>query len=363
MFGSQSQVYSVLPKPVVMYSSNFQRNVKDYGAQGDNLSDDTLAIQNCINDCSKDGSYPGLNVFFPPGIYRVNGRLKLYPSSKLVGSSVTCNVDESAIGKLGVQIVGYGSGESLMYTATLVDHPNLEIRNLTLRAHATSNYTWVLHTHNMRSSFLDDCIFQQDKDDGSNHNVYFQHDKYDEHKFDTLWSWINNVTKCYFSSKPNGGYNMRSQSTDSRFSNNYFSGGWGVLEEGSDNIYTTCMFDLARVTGLTFENFAIVNTIVSCNFQLCGVSCISVSNATPKTFNITITGCNFNMSNSSVAQLYLGNAKYVTVTGCVFDESNTPASVLMQGVCTKCVLAGNICPKGLPTATEFPTCTFSGNVS
>ena len=41
-------------------------NVKDYGAVGDGVSDDTAAIQSCLNDASKT------NLFFPVGRYKIS---------------------------------------------------------------------------------------------------------------------------------------------------------------------------------------------------------------------------------------------------------------------------------------------------
>lgn len=48
-------------------------NVKDFGALGDGVTDDTTAIQNTINDCHSNG---GGTVLFPDGIYVVGGALQ-----------------------------------------------------------------------------------------------------------------------------------------------------------------------------------------------------------------------------------------------------------------------------------------------
>ncbi len=53
-------------------------NVKDFGAKGDGVSDDTAAIQTALN--SADGS----NVVFPAGTYRITSALSV-PSIRLVG--------------------------------------------------------------------------------------------------------------------------------------------------------------------------------------------------------------------------------------------------------------------------------------
>lgn len=48
------------------------RNVKGYGAVGDNSNNDTTAIQNCINAVSADG---GGIVYFPEGTYKITGQI------------------------------------------------------------------------------------------------------------------------------------------------------------------------------------------------------------------------------------------------------------------------------------------------
>src|SRR5699024_9505215 len=47
-------------------------NVKNYGAVGDGLTDDTVAIQNLISDVDVYGS----TIYFPPGRYLINNTLE-----------------------------------------------------------------------------------------------------------------------------------------------------------------------------------------------------------------------------------------------------------------------------------------------
>ena len=63
-------------------------NVKDYGAVGDNVTDDTAAITNAINDMTLGGI-----LFFPPGTYVISNTITLSKSITLEG----CNGLSSAI--------------------------------------------------------------------------------------------------------------------------------------------------------------------------------------------------------------------------------------------------------------------------
>jgi len=58
-------------------------SVKDFGAVGDGVADDTTAIQACINYCNTNG----LTVYLPAGSYKITDSLVLYTGAKLHGES------------------------------------------------------------------------------------------------------------------------------------------------------------------------------------------------------------------------------------------------------------------------------------
>lgn len=58
--------------------SHEYKNVKDYGAVGDGVTDDTAAIQAAINDKSKN------TTFFPKGVYLVKG-IEVFATTHLIG--------------------------------------------------------------------------------------------------------------------------------------------------------------------------------------------------------------------------------------------------------------------------------------
>jgi hypothetical protein len=67
------------------------RNVKDFGAVGDGVTDDTAAINLAISSGGRCGANCGSStvvpavVFFPPGTYLVSGEIIMYYNTQLLG--------------------------------------------------------------------------------------------------------------------------------------------------------------------------------------------------------------------------------------------------------------------------------------
>ena len=66
------------------------RNVKDFGAKGDGVTDDAAAIQAAVNDGGRDGSSFGTTgapavIYFPEGTYLMSSSVQSYVNTFLVG--------------------------------------------------------------------------------------------------------------------------------------------------------------------------------------------------------------------------------------------------------------------------------------
>src|SRR6516164_2127408 len=78
--------------------SDFRISVKDFGAKGDNFTDDTAAINAAIDyiyTLNSPSNIQGRILFFPPGAYRVTGQLFLDRNYHALGFSAGITVEGS----------------------------------------------------------------------------------------------------------------------------------------------------------------------------------------------------------------------------------------------------------------------------
>src|SRR5579864_6795268 len=85
-------------------------NVKDFGALGDGISDDTIPVTNAINYVNNANAGGG-NVYFPSGTYITNTQL-LYSKVHLIGAGIEATILKLKSGSnadlLKGSINGYG---------------------------------------------------------------------------------------------------------------------------------------------------------------------------------------------------------------------------------------------------------------
>lgn len=101
-------------KGTVAYGSpNYQiyRNVKDFGAKGDGVTDDTSAINaaitqgnRCGKGCDSSTLTPAL-VYFPPGTYIVSRPIIQYYYTQLVGDAISHPKLKAAPGFTGIAVI------------------------------------------------------------------------------------------------------------------------------------------------------------------------------------------------------------------------------------------------------------------
>ena len=205
-------------------------NVKDFGAVGDGVTDDTAAIQAAFN--------AGYNVVFPEGVYNVTSTLYIRPFLSIAGiiqsqSNVDTNVKQG-----GAKIVFYGTGTScfgIQAPATNIKFVN--ISNLSIMTNAAG---W-------------DCIFDfPGMNETSFTNVKATNSSGIVLKVTSVVGiapWINRITNCNFATADSvNQYVVDWPSSDSFINGSYFTGGKGVIDRGEGgNQYVNCHFDRVYV--------------------------------------------------------------------------------------------------------------------
>lgn len=88
------------------------RNVMDYGAKGDGVTDDTAAIQLAISDggrcgasCPSSSVYPA-TVYFPAGTYLVSSSITQYYNTELLGNPLDLPTIVASSSFVGLGVIG-----------------------------------------------------------------------------------------------------------------------------------------------------------------------------------------------------------------------------------------------------------------
>ncbi|CAK7227466.1 hypothetical protein SBRCBS47491_006577 [Sporothrix bragantina] len=150
------------------------RNVKDYGAKGDGVTDDTAAIQLAISDggrcgggtCASSSIYPA-TVYFPSGTYLVSSSIVQYYNTEILGNplSMPTVVAASSFVGLGVFSSDVYTGEK---TEWYLNTNNFlrSIRNLIVDIRATPQDAQVcgIHWQVAQASSLENIYFLQATD-------------------------------------------------------------------------------------------------------------------------------------------------------------------------------------------------------
>src|SRR5574342_122199 len=120
-------------------------NVKDYGAIGDGITDDTTAIQSALNT--------GLVIFFPKGIYKITSTLNILLSgTRVIGSGQYSVVTSAPNGTVIISETSLGDP-----TFKVVDGlQHVEIENMTIRrtASATVGNSGILFDNNSNLCYV-----------------------------------------------------------------------------------------------------------------------------------------------------------------------------------------------------------------
>lgn len=289
-------------------------SVKDFGAVGDNVTDDTVAIQNAINQA---GSTP---VYFPLGTYRVTDTLTIPSHTSLVAEHRST---------ISFQVTGH---KLAGFTNTANTHTHyFRILNLSIQVPDGSDVEWVFdwdggnHNH-----ILDGVEVWSENKSGGGYRAHIN-------AITEAESWQNRFVNCKFRIHDDSTHHVMDHGhSDSKWIGSSFTGGRGLIDRGTGgNIYSACQFDRANVSGsaVTVTRHHTHTLVGSCEKTFTG--CYIDDNkgtafvvdgtanvaAHDLSYAVTITGCTFR-NPGAVRDLHLvQNATYRT-SGCIIGSNS-----------------------------------------
>lgn len=251
-------------------------NVKQYGAKGDDVNDDTLAIQTCIDE--------NIIVNIPKGIYKITNSINVFNSNqKIYGDGTTLSV-----------LKKYGNasyGETITYQDSTFDYStypaiiclvfpennnisNIEIKNINLNNQANNNGIVAPH--------ISYCNFYRVRT-----NSCFRGIK--------IGGWINKIDNCDILSNVDNGVEI-------------IDGIYTVVEKTHCNNITT-----SKSKGVYITNCAVDN----------GNPCFRILQSQSVFIQGTSTETN--------RYILLNQNSYVYINGCDLEEHSASSPAYLQG--------------------------------
>jgi len=297
-------------------------DVRSYGAIGDNTADDTVALQNAIDNAEANGG--GVIILPPNKSFKITAALTLAQGAEgasgndvwLVGSGWTS------------EIFNAGTGNAITIGTTDGDRTaDVRVLSLLIRGQATSAHgIQVLRTHNMR---IEGCRIRDNGGDGINFdrayanwvlNNYVNNNTGDGFEAASQDVYGNDFTQLignrFLSNSANGIYFSNGNSSGARIERNDIEGNAiGIkLEAGA----TSSNFDSVSIVGNYFENQTGKNMSVG------------EDTSDRRIRNITIASNQINVGTVDAAtnSVALDRVQYAVITGNFFSTSDLTTTVL-----------------------------------
>ncbi|KAJ6099792.1 hypothetical protein N7467_001327 [Penicillium canescens] len=157
------------------------RNVKDFGAKGDGVTDDTAAINaaissgsRCGQGCASDTTTPAL-VYFPAGTYMISYPIFDYYYTQIIGDPRNMPVIKATSGFQGGYLIDadpYFTSE-LNWGSTVVFFRQIRNLVLDLRNIPTGNTVSGIHWPTAQATSLQNMVFQMSSASGTKHQGVF----------------------------------------------------------------------------------------------------------------------------------------------------------------------------------------------
>jgi hypothetical protein len=301
------------------------------GQPSASATDSTAAIQAAIESCQVD--------HFAAGWYNVAGIIYGEPFTKLLGPSgfPTSNGGAglpSATSAAGAMLWGTGSGAAIVMTRPEQFVQDFDAYDMAFSAASTASYSWVVYLNSpFNINWRYDIVHNnQATGGGLNWSAEIPNGAVLDNQL-YGYNWSNTLDHVYVTAP---GTTAQMFVGDSNFTNNYFSGGTGVIEQGSDNRWTSNMIDDATGDCLLVQPAwysHATDTISGLVFQYCTSTALHFSNgshAAGTSLNLIASGVHVTAGNSSIADIYFDNVSGIKIEA-ELGSSNSATNVASNG--------------------------------
>ncbi|KAK0671695.1 family 55 putative glycoside hydrolase [Cercophora samala] len=146
------------------------RNVRDYGAKGDGITDDTAAINAAVSEGNRCGGYGCIGatvnpavVYFPPGTYLITSPIVGLFYTQMIGDPTDMPIIKGASnftenGRALLDADPYLSNGKLNFISTNVFFR--QVRNLVFDTTAIPRAFWAVHWPSAQATVIHNCIFR-----------------------------------------------------------------------------------------------------------------------------------------------------------------------------------------------------------
>ena len=339
-------------------------SVKDFGAVGDDTTDDTSAIQLAINYANTIGG----DVYFPPGVYKITSGLTInnsgdttdtYKASMYGDSSASARIHGAAGAYNMLTIIG-GTGAGLEshqvirglffvkedYVGYCIGGDNLAF--LSLEDVSCSNAEYAFYATDVLSSVFYSCVFRQSKV-----GFYAQY---------TNVSYPNSLTMvgCVIGNCLDKGVWIVGGTNFNMFGGSVESNGIGGISASKFGVLLSNSGVQGSVSG-NFSGVYFENNVGTADIWLANSAQVAAASISGCSF-ARISSTNFVTNNILVETSGAGITQSVNVAGCGFKGFNTYVPNAARKYITTLATSGGVSTVGwsgcaFQSSTEAPTIT------
>lgn len=321
-------------------------SVKDFGAQGDGIADDTAAVQAALT--------AAFAVFFPAGNYMFTGSLNLRTGNSLIGPGNSNSNSDTELKNGNAKLIFTGNGAACVKVDGVTAIGFIGISNLTFMSTvANGGRPWIFDLPTLtEANFSFVCARNNSTTGGVLRSVA-----------DNInYPWINYFTNCEFGvNLSSNQYNVDIECSDTRIVGCYFTGGKGFIDRSLGGLlFSACHFDHSNNNGAGLTIKKKLDPRVG---------------PLTRDKKVAVVGCYFDENDRAGIDLDAAdgtlNAWFLTtIVGCMFRNKVTATDIILTsnnsydvygGTIAGCTMSGDAI-NSFNVGNRWKQVCFSGNV-